>query len=362
MEEAPVEPQMVSALPPGRVAVRYESLPGWGRDALEAAWPAWLLGCKAPALDPMFRRACAAALGVPPEREAIRRFFEAYFQPAQRTDARSGLLTSYYEPVVEGSRQPIGDYQWPLYRTPPDLVTLPAAQAPEALRATEGRGQRLSDGRLVPYPTRGELMASGHLEGLEIVYLRDPVEAFFMQIQGSGRVGLPNGESLRLGYAAKNGHPYRSIGAWLIKTGELRPGQASMQGIRAWIAANPHRQDEAFAQNPSMVFFRELPALADGQGPIGAMGVPLVGGRTIAVDTRQTPLGMPVLMRVLPPGIETLNGERWQAEERLVMAQDRGSAIVGPHRTDYFMGTGDRAGELAGRLKGRVELIELWPR
>lgn len=348
-------------LPDGLQRVSYESLPGWRTDALEEAWPAWLRSCDALQREPRWTATCRVAARVPAEREAIRHYFEKHFVPLQRTQVRSGLLTSYYEPVVRGSRIPIGEYQWPLYRTPSDLVTLPPSKAPEALRATEGRGRRLPDGSLVPYPSRGELLQTGHLDGLEIVYLNDPVEAFFLQIQGSGRVQLPDGSSMRVAFAGKNGHPYRSIGSWLIQAGELRAGEASMQGIQAWIRANPNRRDEVFAQNPSMVFFRELRTLAEGDGPIGALGVPLTEARSIAVDTRQTPLGMPVLMRVLPPGLETVSGQRWGAEERLVFAQDRGSAIVGPHRTDFFMGSGDRAGMLAGRLKGRVELIELWP-
>jgi membrane-bound lytic murein transglycosylase A len=207
---------------------------------------------------------------------------------------------------------------------------------------------------VVPYPTRGELETQGLLKGLEILYVEDPVEAFFLQVQGSGRVVLEDGSVVRLAYANQNGHPYRSIGRWLVEQGELTLSQASMQGIQRWLAANPHRRDELLHQNPSMIFFRELPTGTNpNDGPIGSLGVPITAGRSIALDPRYVPLGLPVFLSTQLPSGPT---------RRLVVAQDTGSAILGPHRADFFFGSGPEAGAVAGRMKAPGEMVVLLPR
>jgi len=207
----------------------------------------------------------------------------------------------------------------------------------------------------VPYPTRKEIEAANGngFKGRPIAWAEDPVELFFLQIQGSGRIELPDGAHLRVGYADQNGHPYLSIGKLLVERGELKLEQASMQGIKDWGAKNPDKLPELLASNPSFVFFRELPN--DLPGPLGALGVPLTGGRSIAIDPRFIPLGAPVFLATTQPNSPLpLN--------RLVMAQDTGGAIRGGVRADFFWGFGNAAGELAGRMKQRGRMWVLLPK
>ena len=182
--------------------------------------------------------------------------------------------------------------------------------------------------------------------------MADPIELFFLQVQGSGRVELPDGRRVRVGYAEQNGHPYQSIGRWLVEKGELKLEQASMQGIQAWARANPKRLNELLNANPSFVFFRELPD--SGGGPLGALGVPLTAGRSIAVDPRAIPLGAPVFLSTTQPLSE-------QPLQRLVMAQDTGGAIKGAVRADFFWGFGAEAGAQAGRMRQKGEMWALLP-
>jgi len=249
----------------------------------------------------------------------------------------------------------------PLYRTPRDLVTVADDGRHPELRDYKWKGQQLRDANgqvsVVPYPSRGELEKQGLLrnKGLEIVYVEDPTEAFFLQVQGSGRIVLEDGSLLRLAYANQNGHPYRSIGRWLVEQGELSLAQASMQGIKQWVANNPQRRDELFHQNPSMIFFKELPrSTKPTDGPIGSLGVPITAGRSIAIDPRYVALGLPVFLYTSLPNTGPI--------ARLVMAQDTGSAILGPHRADFFFGSGQAAGELAGRMRAEGEMVLLLPR
>ncbi|MEY2776147.1 MAG: putative Membrane-bound lytic murein transglycosylase MltA family [Pseudomonadota bacterium] len=358
-----------SALSPALSQVRpieFDRLPGWRFDAVEEALPAWLRSCRVLAKrGSPFTELCAQAesLGSEPlegeaQRERVRAYFESQFQPYLVVDPRvsqaeTGTLTGYYEPLVRGSRTPSGPYQHPLYRTPDDLISVQLDSIYPELKGLRLRG-RLQGKQVSPYPTRGEIERQELLKGQEIIWLDDPIDAFFMQVQGSGRVQLPDGSSVRLGYANQNGHPYRSIGKWLVDQGALTLAQASMQGIKAWLAQNPGRKDELLHQNPSLVFFRELPDSGDpSEGPIGSLGVPLTAGRSIAVDPRFIPLGLPVVLNT-----RFADGP----SQRLVMAQDTGSAIQGPHRADFFFGSGDAAGELAGRMKGQGQLIALLPR
>jgi peptidoglycan lytic transglycosylase A len=235
---------------------------------------------------------------------------------------------------------------------PEDLVVIDlAAQYPE-LRGMRLRG-RLNGRRLQPYYSRGEIAAgNGAFAAPAIAWVADPVELFFLQIQGSGQIQLDTGERIRVGFAEQNGHPYRSLGRHLVERGELTLEQASMQGIKAWAAANPARYQEALNHNASYVFFRELPAAG---GPSGALGVPLEAGYSIAVDPRFVPLGAPVFLATTYP----LSA---QPLERLVMAQDTGGAIRGALRADFFWGSGPEAGALAGRMRQQGRMWVLWPR
>ena len=346
--------------------IEYDRLPGWQFDTVEESLTPWLRSCRVLVRrGPPFEELCSraeslAAQGGPADRQraAVRAYFETYFQPHLVIDPRSperetNTITGYYEPLVRGARARGGPYQHPLYRPPPDLLSIQLDAVHPEVRGLRLRG-RLQGGQVVPYPSRGELEREGLLSGLELIWLDDPIDAFFLQVQGSGRVLLSDGSSVRLGYANQNGHPYRSIGKWLIDRGELGPTQASMQGIRNWLAQNPSRRDELLHQNPSLIFFRELPDAGEpSEGPLGSLGVPLTAGRSLAVDPRFIPLGLPVILNT---AFES------GPAQRLVVAQDTGSAIQGPHRADFFFGTGQAAGELAGRMKSPGQLIVLLPR
>jgi len=297
----------------------------------------------------------AERLGTPDLARA-RAFFERHFQPWQLIQAEGGvdgLVTGYYEPLLRGSRTPSPVYRFPLYGPPDDLIVVDLASLYPELKSLRLRG-RLQGNRVVPYHTRGDIEAGrAPLSGKEVAWVDDPVELFFLQVQGSGRLLLENGETLRVGYAEQNGHPYRSIGRWLVDNGEMNLDRASMQGIKEWVRRNPERLSELLNVNPSYVFFRVLPGQTG--GPIGSLGVPLTSERSVAVDPRAMPLGAPVwLATTRPNSVEPLN--------RLMLAQDTGSAIRGNVRADFFWGFGDEAGRLAGAMKQRGRMWVLLPR
>lgn len=234
---------------------------------------------------------------------------------------------------------------------PDDLITVDLASVYPELKHLRLRG-RIQGNKLVPYATRSEI-DSTDFQARPLAWAEDPVELFFLQIQGSGRLELPDGSHMRLGYANQNGHPYRSIGKLLVERGELTLAQASMQGIKRWGEANPDKLAALLAENPSYVFFRELPANLD--GPLGALGVPLTAERSIAIDPRFVPLGAPVFLATTRPNTDI-------ALQRLVMAQDTGGAIRGGVRADYFWGFGAAAGEQAGKMKQAGRMWVLLPR
>jgi len=296
----------------------------------------------------------------PPVDKAARAFFEQRFQPYQATQedgGTDGLITGYYEPLLKGDRVRTARARYPLYAAPDDLITVDLAGVYPELKSLRLRG-RLVGNKLVPYPTRKEIEMAANgkgngFKGKPIAWAEDPVDLFFLQIQGSGRIELPDGSHMRVGYADQNGHPYQSIGKLLVERGELKLEQASMQGIKDWGAKNPDRLPELLASNPSFVFFREMP---DGlPGPLGSLGVPLTGGRSIAVDPKFIPLGAPVFLATTQPNSA-------QPLNRLVMAQDSGGAIRGGVRADFFWGFGNEAGELAGRMKQRGRMWVLLPK
>jgi len=273
-----------------------------------------------------------------------------------------GRLTGYYEPELNGSRIRSGGFSVPLYRVPDDLLTIDLGALYPELQGKRVRG-RLTDStsgkRVVPYWSRADIDGALALRGQELLWVDDPVEAFFLQIQGSGRVHLAgatdSGSVVRVGYADTNGQPYRSIGTWLIERGELTLENASMQGIKAWVQANPQRLRELLDQNPSYVFFRELPLGDAALGPVGSLNVPLTAGASVAADPQFTPLGAPLIVSSTHP----LDGSPLN---RLVAAQDTGGAIRGPLRFDFFWGTGKAAGEIAGRQRHDVNAWVLVPK
>jgi len=319
--------------------VRWSELPGWGRDALPQAWNAWLRSCERPApaigaLCQEVRRLSIASASA--QHEWMMRHLQPYRVQSLEGNPR-GLLTGYYEPLLPASRQRQGPYQTPLHALPPGL---------SRDRPWFSRQQMATDPQ-----------ALALLQGRELVWLADPLDALLLQIQGSGRILVrePDGQQrlVRLAFAGHNGHPYRSVGRWLLDRGAIRAG--TWEAIRAWAAANPQQLDEMLWSNPRMVFFREEPlGPLDAQfGPRGAQGVALTPGRSIAVDRDSIPYGTPVWLQSSGPVAQL---------RRLVLAQDTGSAIVGAVRADYFTGWGDEAYTLAAGLKQPLQLWALWPR
>jgi membrane-bound lytic murein transglycosylase A len=257
--------------------------------------------------------------------------------------------------LLHGARKRGGPYQTPLHRVPDDILTIEEASVYPELKGLQLRGRQVGN-KIVPYPSRAELMRSSALAGKEILWVDDAIEAFFLQVQGSGRVQLADTkETVRVAYADQNGQPYKSIGRYLIDKGELTLDQASMQGIKAWVAANPARQQELLNANPRYVFFKEE-KIADAKvGPKGALGVPLTPQRSIAIDPQFIPLGAPVFLATTQPNSST-------SLQRLMLAQDTGSAIKNAVRADYFWGFGAQAGDKAGKMKQRGAMWVLLPK
>ena len=288
-----------------------------------------------------------------------RAFFEKHFTAFRivAPDGRDeGLITGYYEPILRGQRTQSDAFRFPVYAVPDDLIVVDLGEMHPELRNLRLRG-RIQGRRLVPYYSRAEIDAPAPaLPAKPLAWVADTVELFFLQVQGSGLIEFPSGERIRVGYADQNGHPYRSLGRFLIDRGDLKQGQASMQAIKAWASAHPDKLQAALNSNPSYVFFRELPPPANSSdGPPGALGVPLSPGYSVAVDPRYVPLGSPVFLATTYP----LSA---QPLERLMMAQDTGGAIRGPVRADFFWGTGEEAGAQAGRMQQQGKMWILWPR
>jgi membrane-bound lytic murein transglycosylase A len=401
--EAPVaEPPPTEPLPDRRVLApaRFDDLPGWRDDSHAEVLPAlrrtcarftflgsaatvrpaelggkvadWLDFCqRATALE---RELAAGGVPVEEHHARVRALFEAELQPFQvrNRDREVGLFTGYYEPLLRGSRRRGGDYQVPLYRRPADLVAVDLGEFREALRGQRIAG-RLAGDRLVPYPDRTAI-DGGALAGrrLELLWVDDAVDAFFLQIQGSGQVELEDGSRVRVGYDGQNGHPYFAIGRDLVERGALVMEEVSMQSIAAWLRANPQDAPAVTARNASYVFFREL----QGEGPIGSQSVALTPERSLAVDTSFLPLGAPVWLDTTHPPAEIALSTSPSGEvldvpaqnlplplfRRLLIAQDTGGAIRGPVRGDVFWGAGERAEAIAGRMRSEGRLWVLLPR
>jgi membrane-bound lytic murein transglycosylase A len=357
------------SLPASYRPVPWSALPGWLDDPVERAWPAFRVGCGALVASaskrPLWEAPCRAAAQIDGRDPAtVRAFFESHFIPYQvvAADGReTGLVTGYYEPLLAGSRGRTARYTVPLYAVPDDLLVVDLASLYPELAGKRVRG-RVEGRKVVPYYERADIdRGVAPLDGKALVYVEDPVEAFFLEIQGSGRIRLDDGTVMRVGYADQNGHPYRSIGTVLIERGELTLGQASMQGIRAWGRRNADKLPALLEENPSYVFFREVPPPvpdtieAQIDGPYGSLGVPLLRERTVAVDPRSIPLGTPVFLATTYP----LSSRPLQ---RLTLAQDTGGAIRGAVRADFFWGFGDDAGREAGRMRQDGRMWILWPK
>jgi membrane-bound lytic murein transglycosylase A len=352
-------PEPVLPLPPTPLMTpsTFSALPGWDKDDLRQAWPAFTASCNVLVRKEEWKEACSAARSVAvADAGAVRNYFETWFVPNQiraADGADTGLITGYYEAMLRGSRKRGGAFQSPLYKVPDDLLTIDLASVYPELKGKRLRG-RLVGKKVIPYSTRAEIDRAD-MSGKELLWVDDPVEAFFLEVQGSGRVLLDNGDTVRVNYADQNGHPYKAIGRWLIDQGEVPADQATMQGIKAWIVANPTRRQELFNANPSYVFFREERLADPSVGPKGALGVPLTAGRSVAIDPQILPLGAPIFLATTESNSEV-------PMQRLVMGQDTGGAIRGAVRADFFFGFGHEAAENAGRMKQRGQIWVLMPR
>ncbi len=334
---------------------RWADLPGWPGEQLANSWSAWITSCQRLSRRPEWRPLCTEAAQLAgDDTDAQQAFFERRFRPwrmATSTGADSGLITGYYEALLTGSLEPAPG-RVPLYGVPDDLLVLDLATLYPDLKGKRLRGRL--DGRTIkPYWSRADIAAGkAGLDSKVLAWADNAVDAFFLEVQGSGRLQLEDGRLLRLGYADQNGHPYKSIGRWLVDQGELTLEAASMQSIRAWAEQNPQRLQELLNANPSFVFFRVMEN-AEG-GAIGALNLPLTDGASIAIDPRYIPLGSPVYLATTRP-------DNQQPLTRLMHAQDTGGAIRGPVRADFFWGFGHDAGALAGRMKQQGQLWLLWP-
>lgn len=305
--------------------LEFDQLDGWAADDHSAALSVFQQTCR-DLKDPDWGTLCAVAETQKPE--GARAFFELFFRPVLIEDGSPALFTGYFEPELDGSRTRTARFKYPIYKKPPEA----------------------RQGRWLP---RRDILTSGVMEGrgLEIAWVDDPVELFFLQIQGSGRVKLPDGSSIRVGYGGANGHPYRSLGAELVRRGVYKAHQVSAQVIRNWVRRNPAAGRELLFHNPSYVFFREVRRVTAAEGPLGAMNRPVTALRSVAVDPAYVPLGSPVWLEKDGAG----------RMRRLMIAQDTGSAIKGAQRADIFFGTGDAAGQAAGQLKDPGRMVVLLP-
>ena len=366
----PVCPQAAAAAPPPSLrGAQWLDLPGWGDDELKPALDTFIESCRA-VKQPYWRNPCREARALTGggkasgnhrlETRSVREFFETHFRPWQVVNGDGsveGLVTGYYEPLLTGSRQRSDTFRHAIWGVPEDLLQIDLSELYPELKDRRVRG-RIEGRRVVPYFSRSELSArEDSLPAKPLFWVADPIDLFFLQVQGSGRVELPDGSRARVGYADQNGHPYQSIGRWLVERGELSADQASMDGIKNWVRNNPTRLDELLNANPSYVFFRELPNPPQGahDGPLGALGVPLTPERSLAVDPRIIQLGAPVWLA----STQTNGGPLLR---RLMVAQDTGGAIKGGVRADYFWGFGPQAGVEAGRMRQRGSLWVLMPR
>lgn len=363
-------PQPSSSLPPSGgydssqperlnlTPVAFSQLPGWNEDNQAQVLPA-------------LRRSCDRILKLPPDRavgsdglggtaadwsgpcgalrnladydqDGVRNYFESWFQPyrAANNGQSEGLFTGYYEAELRGSRRPGGRYTVPIYAKPRDLTVIDRDKAGV-----------MSGGQLAPYPSRSQIEANGLAGRAEpLLWVDDPIDAFLLHIQGSGRVTLEDGSVMRVGYAGHNGYKFVGIGRLMLDRGLISPDDSGMPAIRAWLRGHPREAQGLMAENPRYVFFRQI----QGDGPIGGEGVPLTPERSMAVDPKFIPYGVPLWLNTTDPAGRPLR--------RLMVAQDTGSAIKGPVRGDFFWGYGEQALAKAGHMKSRGEYYLLLPR
>lgn len=373
-------PANMTAISASFEPVSFAELPGWNEDDQAAAFNAFLASCgpvrahaasiagaaiagAASSVTARLAQICEIAQSKPCSESlsiaGARSFFEAHFTPHRvRHNGAEGLLTAYYEPEIEGSMVPTERFTIPVYRRPPDLINLVS----DAARGTVGDALthvRQTSTGVEPFATR-EMIERGALKGqdLELLWLEDAVDCFFLHIQGSGLIRLPDGTALRITYDGKNGHPYTSVGRYLIDQGHFTFDQMSLDAMKVWLGADIERGRQAMRQNKSFVFFRVLDG-DEAKSAMGVMHIPLSEGRSLAVDTSFHAIGTPVY--VSAPTLTHAAGAAGTGFKRLMIAQDVGSAIRGPERGDLYFGSGDQAGALAGVTKHPGSYFVLLP-
>ncbi len=326
-------------------------------DHVLLTWTAWLRSCSVLKQKDAWKKVCDLAEDMKePSDENIKNYFKKYFNLYSATNmdgSDTGTITGYYQPILKGSKVKTSHYKVPLYTTPKDLITVDLSEVYPELKAKRLRG-KLAGNKLIPYLSRAEIDGQGSpLAGNEIVWVEDPVEAFFLEIQGSGIIQLDNGEAMQIGYADQNGYPFKAIGSTLVQKKEITLAEASMEGIKNWARKNITKLREFLNMNASYVFFRKLPN--DLPGPIGALGVSIEAERSVAIDPKFIPLGAPIFLSTTQPNTS-------EPLERLMVAQDTGGAIRGGVRADFYWGSGDEAGRKAGSMKQQGKIWILLPR
>lgn len=326
-------------------------------DNVLLTWTAWLRSCSVLKQKDTWKKVCDLAEDIKdPSDENIKNYFKKYFNLYSATNmdgSDTGTITGYYQPILKGSKFKTSHYKVPLYTTPKDLITVDLSEVYPELKSKRLRG-KLAGNKLIPYLSRAEIDGQGSpLAGNEIVWVEDPVEAFFLEIQGSGIIQLDNGEAMQIGYADQNGYPFKAIGSTLVQKKEITMTEASMEGIKNWARKNITKLREFLNMNASYVFFRKLPN--DLPGPIGALGVSIEAERSVAIDPKFVPLGAPIFLSTTQPNTN-------EPLERLMVAQDTGGAIRGGVRADFYWGSGDEAGRKAGSMKQQGKIWTLLPR
>ncbi|WP_370260721.1 murein transglycosylase A [Limnobacter sp.] len=365
-EPAPAQAEAPTALPLWAKS-DFSKLPGWESANHIAYLQAFAKQCatdsntlgKRKTTPPPLLEACKKTgqfLGNQGQGSA-KRWMETNFevwQFQQEDGSKQGLLTGYFEPVLQGSRKPSARFNAPLYGVPSELITVKLDELYPDLKGKRLRG-RLQGDSLVPFFSRAEWERVGPNRERPLVWVDDKLDAFLLQVQGSGRVQLTDGSTIRLSYAEQNGHPYKSIGKVLVDRGELSAAQATIPGIRQWAKANPQRLDALLNENPSVVFFKENAVLRPEDGPIGALGVPLTAELSVAIDRQRVPYGSLLW-------VESSNPVTGKPIEQAALAQDTGGAIRGRVRADYYWGTGEAAGQAAGLMRQPLHMWLFWPK
>jgi len=339
-------------------AISWSELPDWESDRHNEAWPALLQSCNRLKKKAPWTALCQSTNEVAePDAKTAKLFFETWFSPHPvfaEGGKTHGLITGYYEPILRGSLEPGGVYQYPLYRRPDNLLKIDLGDRFPELKNKRLRG-RVVDQKVIPFYDRQEIESDRDLlAGNELLWLDSRDDAFFLHIQGSGRVSLSDGSEVGVGYADQNGQAYKAIGKVLVDRGALAIEDVTLFSIRRWLNENPEQAESVLNENPSYVFFvmRDEPET----GPVGSLNVPLTAGRSIAIDPKLVDLGVPIWLTSHFPG------QPEQPLNRLVLAQDTGGAIKGNVRADVFWGTGEDAEQMAGLMKSPGQLYVLLPK